>query len=105
MIGSAGSFSRMAFETAIAEQQLRPAHDSDAHGVDGPVADGAHRGRDEVAIDVAVDDRRCVLALERRGQAQDRERKARVTVRRDRRVDEQNALRGGHDLSRVRVRA
>ena len=73
-------------------EQLRAAHDGDTHRGDGPVIDGAHGGRDEVAIDVAIDDRRWVLALERRGQAQNRERKARVACASDGRVDEQNTL-------------
>ena len=78
--------------------QLRPAHDGDAHGGDGRVADGAQRGRDEVAIDVAVDDRRLVLAVEGIGKAHDRQGKARMALRGDGRVDEQNTLRIGHHV-------
>ena len=68
-----------------------------------PLADGAQRRRDEVAIDVAVDDHRRVLAFERRRQAQHRERKARVALRGDRRVDEQNTCAGMISCGGVRA--
>lgn len=87
----------MAFETAIAEVSCGPPHDRHAYGADGPVINSAQRCGDKIAIDVAVQDGRRVLALKRCGQAQDRERESRMGARRDRRIDEQNPLRCDHD--------
>ena len=92
MIGIAGSCARIALETAIAESQLRPAHDGDAHRVDSrlPSTRAASRG-DEIAIDVAVDDRRVRTGPRAPRTDSAPQGKSRAAPRGDRRVDEQDA--------------
>ena len=87
----------MAFETAIADSNCGPPMTVIPTAATEVSLTSAYGARDEIAIDVAVDDDRGVLALERRRQAHDGEGKARMAVRGDRRVDEQDVLRSAHD--------
>ncbi len=63
MIGTAGARARMAFETAIAEGSCGSAHDGDPDGFNASLIDASQGGRDEVPIDVAVENRGAVPAL------------------------------------------
>src|SRR3546814_12953155 len=74
-------------------RQLRTAHDGDADQVESIALERTQGGRDEVAVDVAVDD----LAggghgpVQRRGQVQQGQRKPRPPARGHGRVDQQAA--------------
>ncbi len=73
--------------------ELRPAHDGNSdcgHRLGGLVSDDTYRPLDEVALDVAIEDLRVMFVAQRCGQAQHRQGKARVALRRDGRIDEQN---------------
>jgi hypothetical protein len=97
MIGTSGRWARMAEHTAIAEVSCGPPMTVTPTASTTPASTAAHRRGDEVAIDVAVEDRGAVPALERARQAHHREREAGVAMLGDRRVDQQNTLRGAHE--------
>ena len=60
MIGIAGKRARMAFETAIAVRSCGPPMTLTPTASTCPPCQRAQCSRDEVAVDVAIDDRRCV---------------------------------------------
>ncbi len=70
-------------------RDLRPAHHGDADGVEPLRSHGVAGGAHGYAVDVAVDQRRVVAVLERRGDRHDRQREARVAARGHLGVDQQ----------------
>src|SRR5215475_411146 len=77
--------------------KLWPSHDSYADRIGAAARQHSQRARDEVPIEVAVDDARRVPAVERGGQVQNRKRKARVAGLGDRGIDEQDVPGSRHD--------